>query len=286
MREIMFLIVLAVLGVLVLVAVNVVNSLTGTRRPQRKSRSQSTNLILAPIRKRFGAENLRAARLGEFNVFRPALVFDYGRTMARLKHLGSALRKRKTRKTVLETDFLSLPYGTEVCVVSRTDATQQPESKVLETEDDEFDREFFVHTNVPGLAKQLLTDVVKWKMIEIKNLQPGQVRFELNNGKLTTSCNEWLRTGAELLDFVQGGLELFDQLMLHNADGVEFVKENQVSVMEDFRCPICSDEVMHDMVVCKRCKTPHCAECWEYNGKCATFACMEERCVRVEEEEV
>ena len=56
--------------------------------------------------------------------------------------------------------------------------------------------------------------------------------------------------------------------------------------MEDFRCPICSNEVMQDMVVCKRCKTPHCAECWEYNGKCATFACMEERCIRVQEQDV
>jgi len=85
---------------------------------------------------------------------------------------------------------------------------------------------------------------------------------------------------------VQGGLELFDQLMLHKADGLEFTESNQAAVMEDFRCPICSDDVMHEMVVCKRCKTPHCAECWEYNGKCATFACMEKRYIRVQEQQI
>ena len=285
MREVVFLVVLAVLFCLVVVAVNVVNALTGTRRPGKKPRSQTTNLILAPIRKRFGAENLRASRLGELNVFRPALMFDYGRTMAKLKHFGSPWRRRRTQKTVLETDFLSLPNGKFVRVISR-DEDKRRDFDRMETEDEEFDREFFVYTNQPSLAKRLLTDAVRWKMIEIKNLQQAEIQFELDKGKLNTSSNQWFQSGAELLDFVQGGLELFDQLMLHNADGVEFLKENQAAVMEDFRCPICSDDVMHDMVVCKRCKTPHCAECWEYNGKCATFACMEERCVRVEAEEV
>jgi len=285
MREIMFLVMLAVLSGLAFVTINVVRALTGTQR-NKKSRFQTKNLVLAPIRKRFGAENLRASRIGEFNVYRPALVFDYGRTMAKLKHFGSTIRRRQTRRTVLETDFLSLPHAKYIRVVSRSDEIQAPESNHLETGDEEFDREFFVYTNDPVLAKQLLTDAVKWKMTEIKNMQQSEVRFELQKGELSTTSSQWFGSGAELLDFVQGGLELFDQLMLHNEDGVEFLKGNQAAVMEDFRCPICSDEVMQDMVVCKRCKTPHCAECWEYNGKCATFACMEERCIRVQEEEV
>ena len=159
-------------------------------------------------------------------------------------------------------------------------------SSSITTGDEEFDSAFRVLATDPILANQLLTDAVKWKMLEIKNLQRGGIGFSLEKGKLKTSCQQWFDTGQSLLDFVQGGLELFDQLMLHKADGLEFTGENQAAVMDDFRCPICSDEVMQDMVVCKRCKTPHCAECWEYNGKCATFACMEERCIRVKEQEV
>ncbi|QEG24640.1 RING finger protein [Mariniblastus fucicola] len=259
-----------------------VNLLTGTGRSRRKRR-QSKNAILAPIRSRFGAENLRPNRLGEVNVFRPALLFDYGRTMARLKHFGTPWGNA-ARKTILEVDF-ELPVGQTLSVESRSlDSDAAVEN--FETGDADFDRQFCVHASDPVFAKQLLTDAVKWKMIELKGLHPAEIRFEFENDRLRTISKQWFRHGRDLLDFVQGGLELFDQLMLHKADGLEFLRENQAAVIEDFRCPICSDDVMHDMVVCKRCKTPHCAECWEYNGKCATFACMEERCIRVQEHEL
>ena len=199
------------------ILVGVVNLLSGSRR---HSSLKPKHTILNPIRERFGAENLRPNRLGELNVFRPALVFDYGRTMARLKHYGKPWN-RANQSTVLETSF-DLSSGQQVSIVSRDASTVQ----------------------------------------------------------------HWFGSGQDLLDFTQCALELFDQMMLHKAEGVEFLHQNQAAVIEDFRCPICSDDVMHEMVVCRRCKTPHCAECWEYNGKCATFACMEERCIRVEEQEL
>jgi len=265
------------------VVVSVINFLAGGPSSNRK-RSHSKNAVLAPIRKRFGAENKRATQLGEFNVFRPGLVFDYGRTMARLLHHGTPWRKAG-KETILETDFQLRPSGQRISVVIRNPAENEPASYV-KTGDADFDLAFYVLATDPAIANQLLTDAVKWKMMEIRDLQQSQVKFELANGKLKVITQQWFGTGQSLLDFVQGGLELFDQLMLHKADGLEFTESNQAAVMEDFRCPICSDDVMHEMVVCKRCKTPHCAECWEYNGKCATFACMEERCIRVKEQEV
>ena len=265
---------------LVYVLTSVVNFLAGGATSNGK-RSHSKNSILAPIRQRFGAENKRATQLGEFNVFRPALVFDYGRTMARVLHSGTPWRKTNMQ-TTLDTDFPLRPSGQTISVISRGSGAEP--LFFIKTGDEDFDRAFYVLATNPALANQLLTDAVRWKMMEIKELQESEIKFELVNGKLKTSTQQWFRTGQTLLDFVQGGLELFDQLMLHKADGLEFTGQNKAAVMEDFRCPICSDDVMHEMVVCRRCKTPHCAECWEYNGKCATFACMEERCIRVNEQ--
>ncbi len=266
------------------VFVGIVSLLSGRRRSGR-SGFKAKHAILNPVRERFGAENLRPNRLGELNVFRPALVFDYGRTMARLKHFGKPF-SHASQKTVLETSF-DLPPGQDVTIVSRDGAAgKEPAASFLETGDEEFDQKFYVYTNEPSVAKQLLTDAVKWKMSELKNLNPSELKIQLEGGLLKTSSRQWFGTGQELLDFVQGSLELFDQLMLHKAEGVEFLHQNQAAIIEDFRCPICSDDVMHEMVVCRRCKTPHCAECWEYNGKCATFACMEERYLRVEEQEL
>jgi len=283
MALVAFIVLVAVLLAFIYVVLNVVNFLVGGTTQTRK-RSESKNLVLAPIRQRFGAENKRATQLGEFNVFRPALVFDYGRTMARLLHFGTPWRSAN-KQTVLETDFPLHPPGQRISIISRVGSDVVPDSHV-KTGDAEFDAAFYVLASDPALANQLLSDAVKWKMAEIKNLQPAQTSFELFNGKLKASCRHWFGSGQSLLDFVQGNLELFDQLMLHKADGVEFTSQNQAAVMEDFRCPICSDDVMHEMVVCKKCKTPHCAECWEYNGKCATFACLEERCIRVQEQDV
>ena len=264
------------------ILVGVVNLLSGSRR---HSSLKPKHTILNPIRERFGAENLRPNRLGELNVFRPALVFDYGRTMARLKHYGKPWN-RANQSTVLETSF-DLSSGQQVSIVSRDASSgQQPKANFLETGDEEFDQKFYVYTNEPSVAKKLLTDAVKWKLSELKNLQSSELRVQLDGGMLKTTVQHWFGSGQDLLDFTQCALELFDQMMLHKAEGVEFLHQNQAAVIEDFRCPICSDDVMHEMVVCRRCKTPHCAECWEYNGKCATFACMEERCIRVEEQEL
>lgn len=39
-------------------------------------------------------------------------------------------------------------------------------------------------------------------------------------------------------------------------------------------CPVCAEPLSaRELVVCKRCKTPHHGECWRYNKGCATFGC-------------
>ena len=41
-------------------------------------------------------------------------------------------------------------------------------------------------------------------------------------------------------------------------------------------CQICGAEISKEHIVyCTRCTTPHHKECWEFNGKCSTFACGE-----------
>lgn len=274
-------IVLAVFLGLIAILVGFVNLMTNTSRPKRK-KFKSKHAILNPVRERFGAENMRPHRLGQVNVFRPSLEFDYGRTMARLKHVGTPWRGA-SRQTILETEFDFPGY---LRIFSRQPHPNASFGDVMETGDEEFDRIFRIHSGDPTEASPLLTDAVKWKMIELKNLIPGSMEIRIEQDRLRVVSAQWFDSSRSLLDFVQGSLELFDQLMLPRAEGVEFLHQNQAAIIDDFHCPICSDDVMHEMVVCRRCKTPHCAECWEYNGKCATFACMEDRFVRVEEQEL
>lgn len=38
-------------------------------------------------------------------------------------------------------------------------------------------------------------------------------------------------------------------------------------------CPVCRDDVRDGARACARCKTPHHAECFDFNGRCAIFGC-------------
>ena len=81
----------------------------------------------------------------------------------------------------------------------------------------------------------------------------------------------------QLDDFLRLSLQVIDQLKSAEIRGIEFVNQDKAVVMDDVVCPVCSEAVAGEMVVCVRCKTPHCRECWEYNTCCATFACGEKR---------
>ena len=40
-------------------------------------------------------------------------------------------------------------------------------------------------------------------------------------------------------------------------------------------CQVCGVEIRAAPKLCPRCETPHHADCWEYTGKCSTYACGE-----------
>lgn len=43
-------------------------------------------------------------------------------------------------------------------------------------------------------------------------------------------------------------------------------------------CGVCGSSMSEDIVYCDRCGTPHHRRCWEYNGRCATYACGCDQC--------
>jgi hypothetical protein len=38
-------------------------------------------------------------------------------------------------------------------------------------------------------------------------------------------------------------------------------------------CPVCREKIEDAPVVCFRCKTLHCLDCWQYNKRCAIYGC-------------
>jgi ribosomal protein L40E len=65
-----------------------------------------------------------------------------------------------------------------------------------------------------------------------------------------------------------------DDLM---TDGIEIL---EVRSDNSAVCRVCGTEILSDGVMCRRCHTPHHHECWQYVGRCSTYACGERRYTR------
>jgi hypothetical protein len=129
----------------------------------------------------------------------------------------------------------------------------------------------------PAVARRLITASVAWQAAELASLPPAaDCWITLHRGWLTITRDGWLTDAGKLDEFVRHSLGLFDQLMLTISEGIEF-QEGTIAAVEQIRCPVCSGDILGQMVICVRCKTPHCDDCWQYNGKCGMYACDETR---------
>jgi len=143
---------------------------------------------------------------------------------------------------------------------------------------EQFDQMFSVTTTNESAANELLTNGVRWQMQQLGRMSTAGLYFSIHQGEMLVATPRMLIKRQPLDDFLRLSLELYDQLMLAKAVGIDFV-ENQTAVIDEVKCPVCSVDIKEQMVICVRCKTPHCHDCWLYNGSCATFACGETRFV-------
>jgi hypothetical protein len=140
---------------------------------------------------------------------------------------------------------------------------------------------FAAYSGHPDSVLAMLTEAVVWRLEQLLGLgESRDLRIHIHRGEVLIAKTGYLKDYQTLDDFVRLSLELLDQLLLVYAEGIDFV-ENDGVVCTDVKCPICSEMIVQEMVVCPRCKTPHCLDCWEYNGQCATYACQETRYQRV-----
>lgn len=66
-------------------------------------------------------------------------------------------------------------------------------------------------------------------------------------------------------------------LTVEHADS-ELIEVLEVHLPEELaRCRVCGERILLDKIECRRCDTPHHKDCWDYNGRCSTYACGETR---------
>ena len=204
---------------------------------------------------------------------KPRATMRYGSTAARLR----VVRFAGSECTELTINWPTAPLRFEI--LSRRDEGHfiKKDWATLELGEPRLEQELHLRTEKPQGMNVLLSDGVKWQLERLllflphQKLYCGSLRRELVLRKSGV-----IKNGQELVQLIRFGLELYDQLQLTQVDGIDFVESAEATLLEQIDCPICGDPIESQLVTCVSCKTPHHRDCWDYNGRCATFACGQE----------
>lgn len=238
-----------------------------------QSRMDVWNQAFAWVARRFGGQ----VSLGGW-FHQPQWRLHYGETFVRLTTYTVGNGRRSTRIVELIAQFPDAPCRLEVFPRSADTSllaipTDLPSSLCG---GGEFASAWTILTNDEVEAQRLLSQQVRYHLHQLRRTPEwSDVGLSIRSGWLIVR-RKWTSTRpADLESFAELALGLVDQLQLTRTTGIDFVGDNQVKVMDDARCLVCGEGLVIDLVYCRRCKTPHHRDCWDYSGGCSTYGCRE-----------
>jgi len=144
------------------------------------------------------------------------------------------------------------------------------------TGDDDFDRRFCVRVRDAHQAREFFREGVRWQIERLASLSAMRpVYILVRGGQILIQTPRRGSRPEELQAFVDRAFEFYDQVMLTRAEGIEFLGDDEAQPLAQVTCQVCGDAISRDMVFCRRCKTPHHADCWHFIGACSVYGCGE-----------
>jgi hypothetical protein len=144
----------------------------------------------------------------------------------------------------------------------------------FEVGDPEFDRTFELSTSEEGFARKVLTEAVRGVLWSLRL----EFVWRFSRSGFLLRVRALPRTASDLDRWLVAAFQLLDALP--GIDGVGQVRLAAVQerLDEEASCQVCGTALAAGAVVrCAKCRTPHHRDCWEFNGRCSTFACGESR---------
>ncbi len=144
-----------------------------------------------------------------------------------------------------------------------------------------FDGHFSMRSNNPALVERIMIPEVRQAVSAMPLLlHPTSVRLSITLGAnvLRIEAPVVVPDHADLIGFVRQGDSVARAVFSAlghpvGADAGVRVLDAGPLVLAEGSCRVCGDPIKVPPVLCKRCRTPHHRECWEYFGGCAIFAC-------------
>jgi hypothetical protein len=109
-----------------------------------------------------------------------------------------------------------------------------------------------------------------WRdIIAADRLHVGSFLLQVRPGSMLIRAEGAIRERTRFNPFVERAVALARRLH----DTLRAPAFEMEVVATGGRCPVCGVALAGAIVHCRRCSTPHHADCWTYNGMCAVYAC-------------
>ena len=235
-----------------------------------QSRSARRRGMYQRLAKRYSGHYSRGGVLA-----RPTIRFAYGETRALFRE-GKGRGPLYGKCSELQIDW---PDGRLVLEIARATGVERvasQQSVPVDIEASGFERDYFMRSTNQREMANILSEGVRWQINRLRQfLDDDSVYVLINRGKLIVQKQSLMKRFADLEQFLQMSLELYDQAMLTQAKGIEFVQSDIAKPLGEVICKVCGESIETDFVYCRRCKTPHHGDCWQYNGACSVYGCLE-----------
>lgn len=145
-----------------------------------------------------------------------------------------------------------------------------------------FDARYVVKSNDEKFARDYLDGAARQAVEDLRSLLGNdRILVSLNPSRLmirkesVIDSPDALKSLADLAGRLHDRIDVFWQ----RASGIEILDEPATPAAQgEAVCPICGSKIAPESrVVCRRCGTPHHEDCWDFNGRCSTYACGEKR---------
>ena len=152
-------------------------------------------------------------------------------------------------------------------------------SDVLTVGEPEFELAYIVRSDDPHFARSLLGAEARDLLEAGRKIgSGGRLRLNIDRLRMRLRKEEALSKPQDLVALARVGQGLLERVReaVESREAVQYF-DAPASSTEKPACPVCGAAVADERVLCRRCRTPHHRECWEYARGCSMFACGETR---------
>lgn len=145
-----------------------------------------------------------------------------------------------------------------------------------------FDDQFIVKSDDIETVRNFLNATVQQELLKLKRLRHNNhIYLSVNSSRLLIQKLSLLNRLEDLIAFYESSGRICDEVMtllgVNGAGGIQILDVSFDGAEATPICQVCGEEVTGNKVICRRCRTPHHRDCWEYNGGCSVYACKERR---------